>query len=182
MRDASRAGADAAWLGMAGSPAAPGAAQAVTLRRLGWDDAPLVQRFVAALSPRSRHRRFFSAVRELSPGQLRAMTGSGDPRDLALGAFIVHDGASLVGLAQCAVADNAVAEVAFAVADAWQRRGLGERLMGAIVAHARSAGIRALHGTTLAENWAMLSLAVRHGFEIVEHEDPQLACVSLRFA
>jgi acetyltransferase len=50
------------------------------------------------------------------------------------------------------------------VADAWQGRGLGRRLMHGLIASARRRGVRQLVGTTLSDNAAMLALARALGF------------------
>jgi hypothetical protein len=44
--------------------------------------------------------------------------------------------------------------------------------MRLLIQHAGSAGVGVLHGTTLAENWSMLALAAKEGFDLIEHSDP----------
>jgi acetyltransferase len=57
------------------------------------------------------------------------------------------------------------AEIALVVADDWQGRGLGRRLMERLIAAARGLSVRRLVGATLSENISMLALARKLGFE-----------------
>jgi acetyltransferase len=68
-----------------------------------------------------------------------------------------------------------VAEFALAVADDWQGRGLGRRLMAHLVADARRQGLQRLFGDVLAENRRMLVLMRESGARLQPHPDgPQL--------
>lgn len=58
------------------------------------------------------------------------------------------------------------AEVALVLADAWQGRGLGRRLLARLVEHAQSAGAQEAAGVVLATNVAMLRLARSMGFSV----------------
>jgi len=136
-------------------------------------DAPLVQAFVRALSPQSRRNRFFGPVRELSPAQLERMTRFDDATGLGLVA-LAGDARRIVGIAQHAVCDPPYAELAVVVADDWQRQGLGERLVAALLAQAARAGIAAVHGSVMAANGPMLALASKLGFAFDEDADPAL--------
>jgi acetyltransferase len=136
------------------------------VRRARPGDRDAVQRFVRELSPLARRRRFLGAVAELSPAQLDRLTGVQDPRDLSLVALAVNAGEPrIVAMAQYASAGSQPAEFAVVVADAWQRQGLGERLLKMLLARAAEAGLRAMSGSVLAENEPMLALAAKLGFE-----------------
>jgi acetyltransferase len=139
-------------------------------------DAPLVQAFVRALSPESRRNRFFGAVRELSPAQLERMTRFDGATGLGLVA-LADEATRIVGIAQHAVCDPPHAELAVVVADDWQRQGLGERLVAALLAHAARRGIAAMQGFVLAANTPMLALASKLGFALEEDADPELVRV-----
>src|SRR5690606_2838314 len=60
--------------------------------------------------------------------------------------------------------DEDTAEFAMVVTDAWQRRGLGLRLLERLMDVAFAAGVRELGGITLATNTPMIRLARRLGF------------------
>ncbi len=51
------------------------------------------------------------------------------------------------------------AELALAVVDAWQRRGVGRALLAALAARARRAGVRRFTATLLRDNRGALALA-----------------------
>jgi acetyltransferase len=143
-----------------------------TIRDLHCDDADAVQAFVRRLSPESRRRRFFAPIRELVPDQLLRVTCGRGPDDVNLGAF---DAAGrIVGLAQYAVGDDASAEFGVVVDDALQRGGLGTRLIDRLLELARQRGLAALSGMVLGDNWPMLSLSAKLGFELSEDADPTL--------
>ena len=145
-----------------------------TVRRVRATDAPLVQQFVRALSPQSRRRRFFAPVRELSPAQLERMTLSDGATGLGLVAINGEDAPRIVAIAQHALCDPPVAELAVVVADDWQRQGLGERLVRMLLSHAARTGIAVMHGVVAAANQPMLALASKLGFAFEEDADPSL--------
>lgn len=63
------------------------------------------------------------------------------------------------------------AEFAIAVADDWQGRGLGRRLMAHLANHARRHGVQRLHGDVLADNRRMLALMRDQGARLTTHPD-----------
>src|SRR5678816_3938372 len=103
------------------------------VRRIQPEDAPRLQAFVRALSPGARRERIFAPVQELTAAQLRRMTLN---PGLTLGAFDRHG--AVTGLAEYSPAAPGEAEFALVVADAWQRRGLGEQLLWTLIEHARA--------------------------------------------
>ena len=129
--------------------------QWASIRPIERTDAPGLSDFYDRLSPESRRRRFLGCMRR-SGAELAT-------------AFTMHDGEGFVAiLAERGPNDGAVvghatlqpdgtggAEVAFAVADDLQGRGIGHRLMDAVVASARSTGLRRLNATLFADNAAM---------------------------
>jgi acetate---CoA ligase (ADP-forming) len=62
--------------------------------------------------------------------------------------------------------DPLTAEVAFAVADAYQARGIGTRLVEQLAARAASHGIESFVGEVMADNSAMIGVFERVGFEV----------------
>jgi GNAT superfamily N-acetyltransferase len=63
-----------------------------------------------------------------------------------------------IGIAQLACDAHGAADIAVAVVDAWQRRGVGRRLLAAVAELAEEIGCTELHGSVLAENAAMRGL------------------------
>jgi acetyltransferase len=139
------------------------------VRPLRAGDTERVQQFVRRLSARSRLERFFAPLAELSPKQLERITsGSG----LSLAAL--DEQGSIVALAEYACGDPGRAEIALVVADAWQGRGLGGRLLAVLLEHARQAGLSRLEGVTRTGNDAMRGLATKLGFGLRRDADPRL--------
>ena len=140
----------------------------VVIRAVNADDAPMLQAFVRGLSVRSRRYRFLSALVELSVSQLDRLVRP-DRIGLALVALRGRSrDAAIVGEARYVVdpATGCDAELAIAIADGFQRKGLGTRLMKMIVAHASKIGVRRLFGEILAENRAMLEFMRQLGFGV----------------
>jgi acetyltransferase len=75
--------------------------------------------------------------------------------------------------------DGEAAEFAIVVADSWQGRGIGRRLLGKLVELARRRGLKRLHGEILAMNRPMLALVGKLGFRLERHEDPTLTRATL---
>lgn len=149
----------------------------VALHEIGPADAARVQRFVRGLSDRSRRRRFFAPVRELSADLLASVARAAGPRERNVAAVA---GGEIVALAQCIAVTRREAEFALAVDDAWQGLGLGTRLLRTLCDHAREAGFETLAGDVLADNWPMLACAVALGFEAIEGGEPDIATVVRR--
>jgi acetyltransferase len=139
------------------------------LRRLRAADAERVAQFVRRLSARSRLERFFAPLAELSPSQLALIVSR---RGLSLALF--DDDGAIVGIAQYACADATDAEVAIVVADEWQGKGIGRRLLERLLRHAARAGIAHVVGVTRAGNAAMQGLAGELGFRLRRDADPRL--------
>jgi acetyltransferase len=140
----------------------------VRIRPIRPSDLELERRFVYGLSARSRYLRLLSA-RPLQPGELERWTNIDPSREIALIALVADGGDDQeVGVARCVVEDAATGRWDFAIviADAWQRRGLGEALLRKLVEAARDAGVRVFSGITLTENRGMAALARKLGFRI----------------
>jgi acetyltransferase len=148
------------------------------LRPLVPEDAAAERAFFNGLSLDSRVQRFHFGLRELSPALLKLLTEVDQRLHRAWvlelpgpeGAVVIADARFVIDSAR-----PATAEFALAVADAWQGRGLGRRLMAHLIAQARSQGLRELVGDVLAENRRMLALLRDQGVSLLGHPDgPQL--------
>jgi GNAT superfamily N-acetyltransferase len=118
----------------------------------------------AGLSPRSRYLRYHAPLPRLTEA-LRRQLADLDGRHRSAIVAEVADGPHVtpIGLVELADTGDGTAEVAIAVADAWQRRGVGRRLMLAAAEHAEALGYTRLHGHALPGNDALRRLA-RHTF------------------
>jgi len=153
----------------------------VTVRPIRPGDAEIEQAFVRGLSQDSRYTRFMGEVSELSPAMLERFTHNHYPDDYALIVTVPVDGKEK----EIAVAryfrleDGRRCEYAIAVADEWQHHGIGGRLMQALMAVAREAGLRYMEGYVLATNRKMLDLVKTLGFVCGPSEEgPQVLLVT----
>ena len=138
------------------------------MRPIRPDDAPLLQAFVRRLSARSRHFRFFVALAELSATQLERFVNVDPAQGSALVAVSNREECTaIVAEARYALTqESGNAEFAIAVADEFQRRGLGTQLVKRLLATAWRRGVRRLFGEIKCDNQAMLGLATRLGFRL----------------
>src|ERR671930_2699834 len=127
------------------------------------EDADALVEFFALLSARSRYLRFHGARsvdRELGSAFL-------EPDWATIGSLVGRLEGRIVALASYArLRDPAVAEVAFAVADDFQGRGIGTRLLEQLAARAAAVGVERFVAEVLPENAAMLGVFRDAGFEV----------------
>jgi acetyltransferase len=123
-----------------------------------------VLRFVFAhLGPASRYGRFHAIKPELHREDLDLLTDVDHWHAEALVAWSPVPRAPIGVARYVRGEDFDLAEVAFAVADAWQGRGVGSALGLALRERALRAGIRRFSAIVLGENRAGLALARRLG-------------------
>ena len=131
----------------------------VTLRPLRNGEAGAVQAVFDQLGPRSRLLRFGGAKNVLTPAELDTLSRV-DDRHLVLVALI---GGQPVGIGRLVrnLDDPALGEIAFAIGDEWQGRGIGSVLVDRLACDARAAGIERLSATISTDNRASLKLMGR---------------------
>ncbi len=146
----------------------------LTIRPIRPEDAEIEREFVRNLSPQSRYFRFMQAVSELTQAMLVRFTQIDYDREMALIAVKEEDDGSerQVAVARYTVnPDKDSCDFALTVADDWQGRGIGSRLMRELMDVARSRGLGLIEGEVLRENHNMLSLMERLEFSITP--DPE---------
>jgi RimJ/RimL family protein N-acetyltransferase len=127
-------------------------------------DGPSLVSGFYRLSPTSSYRRFLSASPVLTPQMFHDLTDVNHRDHEAIVAFDER-GSEGLGIARYLRDPERphVAEVALAVVDYWQNRGLGTILLEAISERARAEGIRRFTALMLAENRRMRHLLDRLG-------------------
>ncbi|RLK39006.1 GNAT family N-acetyltransferase [Cupriavidus plantarum] len=151
----------------------------VTVRGAEPGDVSALRRFIDGLSRESRYFRFLSGG-QVGDAVVSRVLGRHDGRDIAL---VVTDGDEVVANAVYVVNDADEAEFAVVVADAWQGRGLGRRLIQHLQQLARAAGLRGMRGDVLSENRRMLAIVRELGFSTRRAPgDAYVQEVSLRLA
>ena len=148
------------------------------IRPVAADDAARELRFLQSLSPQTRYERAFSH-RGLLPGELRQLVRFDVRREIGLlAATNRHDDEQIVAVARLKKSvDGRQCEFAIVVGDAWQRQGIGERLLRRLLAVAKLAGIRQVTGVTLATNASTKALCRKLGFSV--RPDPGDATAAL---
>jgi len=138
----------------------------ITIRPIRPEDAELVQDFVRNLSEQSRYFRFMNSVQELSQSMLVRFTQIDYSREMALIAVTEEQGKEVeIGVARYATnPDGQSCEFALAISDSMHGKGLGQKLMTALMDAARSKGLKVIEGEVLKNNSDMLQLMDRLGF------------------
>jgi acetyltransferase len=162
---------------------APTGRPPITLRPIRPEDADIEQEFVKDLSGNSRYFRFMNSVRELTPAMLARFTQIDYDREMAFVAVSEEAGrdVEIAVVRYVTNPDGRTCEFAIAVADAWQRKGLGRRMLELLIDVARSRGLEEMIGHVLSANQSMLALCAKLGFEISEHPE-DMACKRARLA
>jgi acetyltransferase len=140
----------------------------VNLRPIRPEDAEMEQEFVKNLSANSRYFRFMNTVRELTPTMLMRFTQIDYDQEMAFVA-VREEGGREVEIAVARYAtnpDGQTCEFAVVVADSWQCKGLGRRILELLIEVARSRGLKAMVGHILSGNQPMLALCGKLGFRI----------------
>ena len=139
----------------------------VHIRPIEPSDEPLLHDAVAAMSERTVYFRFFSPLKRM-PDALAHRLAVVDYNDrFAIVATTHKPGGKerIVGVARYDRATGTdVAEVALAVVDEFQRRGLGRLLLGLISKVGREHGIKTFSLVVLPENQHMLGLLRKMGW------------------
>lgn len=145
----------------------------VRLRQVAAADAAATQAFFSGLSLDSRHKRFHIGLRELSPSLLKLLTEVDQQQHRAWVAEALAPGGAVVADARYVREPGRPqrAEFAVAVADDWQGRGLGRRLIAHMAQHARRHGVQQLYGDILADHRRMLALMRDQGARLTAHPD-----------
>lgn len=138
--------------------------------------------FVRTLSEESRYHRLMYVVHEPTEALLAPLVNVDYERSMALVALYgAANEEQIIGVARYARDDDGPDyEFAVAVADEWQGRGIGSRLLEELFEYARTRGLRRLYGRVLNDNMHMLSLARSLGLSITQSsDDPHVALATL---
>jgi acetyltransferase len=147
----------------------------LVLRHIAPTDADREQSFIRGLSPQSRYFRFQDTIKELSKKDLKNFTDPDSRNAVAL--IALHSGEKgeeEIGVARYVIdPDGANCEFAIVVADKWQKRGIGSRLMNALISHLKVSGVKRISGYVLKKNSAMRKFIKQMGFAETNTPDDQ---------
>ena len=157
----------------------------IVIRPIRPEDAELEQTFVRNLSEESRYFRFMNSIQELSQAMLVRFTQIDYSREIALVAVTeTHtrktDAKEVeMGVARYATnPDGESCEFAIVIADDMHGRGLGSKLMTALMDAARERGLKVMQGEVLSQNSHMLKLMKNLNFTIeTSKEDDSIKSV-----
>jgi GNAT superfamily N-acetyltransferase len=141
----------------------------VHVRPIAAEDEPLLHEAVASMSERTVYLRFFSPIKRMSDALAHRLAVVDYRERFALVATVHRPGGPvqdrIVGVARYDRAPGTdLAEVAVAVIDEFQRRGLGSVLLAELARVARAQGILMFQLIVLPENREMLGLLRKMGW------------------
>jgi GNAT superfamily N-acetyltransferase len=141
--------------------------RSVAIRALRPDDRSAMLSAVGRVSAQSLYRRFFGPKRGFTEKETDFFVNVDFVTHVALVA-VVDDGgrATIIGAGRYIVSQPGKAEVAFAIIDEYQGKGIGAALLRNLILVARASGIQQLVAEVLPENAPMLELFRRYGFGV----------------
>ena len=130
------------------------------------EDESLVSEFLGNCSEDTVYFRYFKLIKKWTHEMLIRFTQNDYDRELGLMAIGLPPGPEvMMGVSRMVMAaDRSTAEFAVIVADPWQGKGLGEKLIERVIEIARDNGVKMLSGDVLATNLPMLEMVKRLGF------------------
>jgi acyl-CoA synthetase (NDP forming)/GNAT superfamily N-acetyltransferase len=136
----------------------------VSIREVLPGDLDAVRDMHRGMSPDNLYLRFFGVSPRAADEVAARLCREPDRDHAALGVWLAGD---LIGVAEYErTAEAGEAEIALAVADGMQGRGVGTLLLEHLVSLARSRGLRAFRAETLARNIAMLRVFACAGLPV----------------
>ena len=155
----------------------------VVVRALRPEDRAGLLAAVSRTSDQSLYRRFFAFKRGFTDQEVDFYVNVDFVSHVALVAVLEEDGRPvIVGGARYIVVRPGQAEVAFAVDDAHQGKGIGAALMRHLVALARQAGLKELTADVLPDNTAMLKVFETSGLGITTRRESDATHVVLQLS
>jgi acetyltransferase len=155
----------------------------ICARPVAPDDAGHLVALFAALSPESRYLRFAKVLDHPDADRIRqeaeAIAAMSPEQGAAWIAFATAPGEPPVpaGVVRYLLISRDTAEVDIAVADSYQRCGVGSWLSELLVEQARAAGIRRLTWVVQQSNYAMIRMLAKAPFPVKRHADGDLLLV-----
>ncbi len=136
----------------------------ILIRAIRPDDKARLLKHFQSLSDLSKYHRFFGLKRTLDELDLRHLTELDFANHVGLAAIIEAGDERFIGVGRYLRGDAPEAEVAFAVLDEHQGRGIGTLLLRHLAQIARSAGIRRFSAVVMGDNKQMLEVFANSGF------------------
>ncbi len=140
------------------------------LRPIRPDDESRILAFFRRLSPRTVYLRFHQVLKEMSTEDARRFCAVDYDNSFALVATVASDGEEkIIAVGRYARSPGTnTAEIAFAVEDPYQGKGLGTHLLHHLAVIARERGINVFEAEILAQNQDMLRVLKNSGYHMVQ--------------
>ena len=153
----------------------------ILIRAIRPEDKPLLVKHFSSLSERSIYYRFFGHKRTLEQGDLRGLTELDFVNHVGLAATMETEGTErFIGVGRyLRGVDEVAAEVAFAVLDEFQGRGIGTLLLHHLAQIARRKGITQFAAFVMGDNHQMLEVFANSGFRTRDRYDAGTVRVTL---
>ena len=157
--------------------------QALFLRPVRISDEPLLKDFFYSLSDRSMYRRFLTPTWEMSHERLQDFVVIDYTKAMIILATVEEDAREVVvGLGEYYLEDDGLrANVAFAVRDTYQNRGVGTELLGFLIHIAKRQGLLGLTAEVLKENEPMLRVFEKMGLPLEKTSAEESWDLRIRF-
>jgi len=141
------------------------------LRPVKISDEPLLKDLFYSLSEDSMYRRFISARKDMPHERLQKFVIIDYTKEMIILAVLPEEGKeTIVGVGQYAIHETShTAEVAFAVRDDYQGKGIGTTLLTYLTYLAKRQGLLGFRAEVLVENRPMMNLFEKMGFDIKKH-------------
>jgi acyl-CoA hydrolase/GNAT superfamily N-acetyltransferase len=138
----------------------------ILFRPIKMSDEPLLKTFVYSLSDQSIYRRFMSARKDMPHERLQKLVVIDYSKEMAILAVTSQEGKEhILGVGRYYIDDALhTAEVAFAVRDDYQKRGIGTELLSYLTYLAKREGLLGFTAEVLVENKPMLHTFEQGGF------------------
>jgi acyl-CoA hydrolase/RimJ/RimL family protein N-acetyltransferase len=154
----------------------------IFLRPIRPDDEPMMQEMFYNFSEQTKYLRYHAALKSMPHSKMQVFCTIDYDTEMALVGLYGQPGAEdVVGVARYMTdAERETAEVAFAVQDNWQRKGLGTCFFERLVKIARERGVRTFHAYVLVENSGMLKIFHRSGLVVETQTEGDVVRVTMR--
>jgi len=153
------------------------------LRPIKMTDEDELKEFVHGLSDRSLYTRFISKRRDLPHERLQELVVIDYTQEMAIVAVVGdEEKETFVGVGRYYIyPDRQSAEVAFAVRDDYQKKGIGQELLSYLTYLARRLGLLGFTADVLAGNEPMLHVFEKGGFEMQKRTSAGLVELKMTF-
>ena len=156
--------------------------ETIFLRPIRPDDEQMMQEMFYNFSEQTKYLRYHAALKSMPHSKMQVFCTIDYDTEMALVGLYGEPGAEeVVGVARYMTdAERETAEVAFAVQDSWQRKGLGTCFFERLVKIARERGVRTFHAYVLVENSGMLKIFHRSGLVVETQTEGEVVRVTMR--